>query len=262
MELLISRKIVDSYHEKLRRCLDLDVAIVGAGPSGLICARHLARHQKKVAVFERLLKPGGGIWGGAMLFNEVVVEKQQVGLLEELGVRHSAVADGMVTCDSNELAAALIYSTVHAGATVLNGATVEDVVFQKDRVAGVVVNWSTVLDARLHVDPLVFRARCVLDATGHDAELCAKVARKAGVRLATETGGVLGERPMWAEKGEQGTVDSSRQVYPGLYVSGMAANGVFGAFRMGPIFGGMFRSGEKVANLMLAELNDRPGPRD
>jgi thiamine thiazole synthase len=64
----------------------------------------------------------------------------------------------------------------------------------------------------------------------------------------------MGERPMWAEKGEQATVENTKQVFPGLYVSGMAANGVYGSFRMGPIFGGMFFSGRKAAHLILEEL--------
>jgi NADPH-dependent glutamate synthase beta subunit-like oxidoreductase len=35
------------------------IAVVGAGPSGLSCAYHLARHGYKVTVFESLPKPGG-----------------------------------------------------------------------------------------------------------------------------------------------------------------------------------------------------------
>jgi thiamine thiazole synthase len=34
-EVTISRAILDSYFKKLDRCLELDVAIVGGGPSGL-----------------------------------------------------------------------------------------------------------------------------------------------------------------------------------------------------------------------------------
>ena len=259
MEKLISKRIVDSYHRKLSDCLDLDAAIVGAGPSGLICAHDLARAGKKVAVFERTLKPGGGIWGGAMLFNEIVVQKGAVDVLDELDVRHSALEDGVVTADSVEVAAALIYRAVHAGARVLNGVTVEDVLLKRGRIAGVVINWAPVLDAGMHVDPLMATARCVLDAGGHDAELTARIAKKAGIELETETGGVLGERPMWAEEGERATVENTRRVFPGLFVSGMAANGVFGSFRMGPIFGGMFRSGRRAAALMLEEMDGGSG---
>ncbi|HQB78599.1 MAG TPA: ribose 1,5-bisphosphate isomerase, partial [Tenuifilaceae bacterium] len=50
------------------------------------------------------------------------------------------------------------------------------------------------------------------------------------------------------------TVENTKMVYPGLYVSGMASNGVSGGFRMGPIFGGMLLSGEKVAKLIAEDI--------
>ena len=254
METTISGRIINSYFEKLTDSLELDAAIVGAGPSGLIAAWDLARAGRKVAIFERTLKPGGGIWGGAMLFNEIVVQEDAVHILEEAGIRHSTLKDGLVTADSVEVAAALIYQVVHAGARVFNGVMVEDVMFKDDRVAGVVVNWAPVLEHKWHVDPLMMSARAVLDAGGHDAELSARIARKAGVRLETVTGSVMGERPMWAVEGERATVENTGRIFPGLYVSGMAANGVHGAFRMGPIFGGMLLSGRKVAARILEDL--------
>ncbi len=254
MEKTIAKRILRRFSEKLEESLELDVAIVGAGPSGLICAWDLARAGKKVAIFERTLKPGGGIWGGAMLFNEIVLQEEALHVLDEAGIRYSAMEDGLVTADSVEVASALIYRAVHAGARIFNGVTVEDVIFKEDRVAGVVINWSPVLDEGLHVDPLMVEARCVLDAGGHDAHLTERIAKKAGVKLKTATGGVIGEKPMWATKGEEATVENSGSIFPGLYVSGMAANGVHGSFRMGPIFGGMFLSGKKVARQMLEEL--------
>ncbi len=254
MERKISGAILKGYFEKLEDSLRVDAAIVGAGPSGLVCAWELARAGRKVAVFERTLKPGGGVWGGAMLFNEIVVQEELVPFLEELGIGHSAPEDGLVRADSVETAAALVYQAVHAGARVFNGVAAEDVLFKEDRVAGVVINFGALLRAGMHVDPLMVQAACVLDATGHGAELTSRAAAKAGIRLETPTGGVAGEKPMWAEKGEEATVENTRRVYPGLYVSGMAANGAFGAFRMGPIFGGMFLSGRKAAGLILEEL--------
>lgn len=254
MERLIASRILDGYHDKLKQCLDLDAAVVGAGPSGLMCAHDLARAGKRVAVFEHDLKPGGGIWGGAMLFNEIVVQEEAASILDEMGIRHSEPTDGLVTADSVEAASAMIYKAVHAGAYIFNGVTVEDAVFRNERVGGVVINWSPVHDGGLHVDPMMVLARCVLDAGGHGAEFTARVAGKAGIRLDTQTGGVMSERPMWAEEGERATVENTGCVYPGLYVSGMAANGVRGSFRMGPIFGGMFLSGRKVAGLILEEL--------
>lgn len=256
MEVEISRAIVQGYAAKLDSCLDCDVAVVGAGPSGLLCAYYLALAGKNVAVFERKLAPGGGVWGGAMLFNEVVIQQEAVPVLDELGIRYARLDERFVRADSVELAAGLIYHAVHAGAKVFNGVSVEDVIFKGERIGGVVINYTPILLNNLHVDPLSVAARVVLDGTGHGAELTAKAAQKAGIRLDTPTGGLMGEKPMWAEMGEKMTVENTRRVYPGLYVSGMAANGVFGAARMGPIFGGMLLSGKRAAELILKDLGE------
>lgn len=64
----------------------------------------------------------------------------------------------------------------------------------------------------------------------------------------------MGEKSMWAEVAEETIVKNSKEVCPGLYVCGMAANAVFGGPRMGPIFGGMFLSGEKLAKDLLKRL--------
>ena len=59
---------------------------------------------------------------------------------------------------------------------------------------------------------------------------------------------------MWAEKGETSLVENSREVYPNLFVAGMAANAVFGSPRMGPIFGGMLLSGKVCAERVATQL--------
>ena len=82
-----------------------------------------------------------------------------------------------------------------------------------------------------------------------------KAVNKAGVTIDSPTGGILGEKPMWMEDGERTTVENTKRLYPGLYASGMAANNVQGGFRMGPIFGGMFKSGRKIAQLISADLS-------
>jgi sulfide-dependent adenosine diphosphate thiazole synthase len=254
MEATISQTIIESYMEKLKSCLRVDAAITGAGPSGLVCARTLAENGRRVAIFESKLAPGGGIWGGAMLNNTIVFQSDLAGLLETYRIRFRETADGLLVADAVETASALIHGAVHAGAQMFNAVSVEDVVYKQDRVGGVVINWTPVLMQGLHVDPLTVEAACVVDAGGHDALLTDKVARKAGIKLNTPTGGVIGEKPMWAEVGEAATVDNTREVYPGLFVCGMAANGVFGAARMGPIFGGMLRSGLRAAELIEAAL--------
>jgi thiamine thiazole synthase len=255
MELTVSRGIIDTYFNKLKSILELDVAIVGAGPSGLVAATYLAKAGKKVAVFESKLAPGGGMWGGAMLFNQIVVQNQAKAILDEFAITYQQYDDTCLTCDSVHATSALIYAASKAGAIINNGFIVEDVVFQEEKVAGVVVNWSTVIRQGLHVDPLVIMAKRVLDGTGHPCEVTTTVAKKNNIKLNTPSGQVQGERSLSVEEGEEATVKNTKEVYPGLFVSGMAANGVSGSFRMGPIFGGMLLSGQKVAQLIIESLD-------
>ena len=254
MEEKISRSIINGYFKKLTDCLTLDVAIVGAGPSGLIAAQKLAMAGKKVAIFEKKLAPGGGVWGGGMLFNEIVVQESVLPILEEFGIRYAAAGDDFYTADSVEVASALIYHAMKAGAKLFNCISVEDIMFKAGRVCGIVINWTPVTHMGLHVDPLVISADAVVDGTGHPSEVVTLACRKAGIEINTPTGGVMGEKPMWMECGEISTVENTKRLYPGLYASGMAANNVSGGFRMGPIFGGMFLSGKKVADLIMEDL--------
>jgi len=149
-----------------------------------------------------------------------------------------------------EASAKLIASAIDAGARLFNTISVEDVMIRQDRICGVVINSSAVEVAGLHVDPIAVRSKYVIDGTGHPAEVVNVVQRKVG-KLNTPTGRIEGEKSMWAEVGERMTVENTIEVYPGLYVTGMACNAVMGAPRMGPIFGGMLLSGKKVAELIL-----------
>ena len=74
------------------------------------------------------------------------------------------------------------------------------------------------------------------------------------ILLKTKTGKAMGEQSMWAEVAEKAIMKNSKEVCPGLYVCGMCANAVFGGPRMGPIFGGMLLSGEKVAKALIGRL--------
>lgn len=254
METLVSSGIIESYFNKLQNNLVLDAAIVGGGPSGIVAAYYLAKAGHKVALFDRKLSPGGGMWGGAMMFNDIVVQEEAMPIVQELGLCYKPYREGTYIIDSVHATAGLLYKATQAGATIFNCYSVEDVVYKQGRVGGVVVNWTPVLREGLHVDPLTIISKTVLDGTGHDCEIAKTVARKNGVKLNTPTGGVVGEMSMDAAEGERSTIDNTKEIYPGLFVSGMAANGVSGSFRMGPIFGGMLMSGKKAAELMGAAI--------
>jgi len=63
-DIKISKAIVDDYFRKLASSLELDVAIVGAGPAGLTAGYFIAKQGYRVSLFEKRLSVGGGIWGG------------------------------------------------------------------------------------------------------------------------------------------------------------------------------------------------------
>ncbi len=244
--------------EKLKKHLENDVAIVGGGPSGLVAAYYLAREGFKVALFERKLSIGGGMWAGAMFFNEIVVQEMGREILEEFGISYKEYSPGYYVADAVEAVTTIASKAVKAGAAIFNGMTAEDVVLKRIngnyKVCGLVINWTTVDTNHLMVDPLVITSKFVIDATGHDATVVSTLQRKAGIRLDTETGCVVGEKPLWASVGEEDTVKNSREVFPGIYVSGMAANATCGSHRMGPVFGGMLMSGKKVAKEIAGKL--------
>ena len=254
-ENLISSAIVSKFCGKLLDGLTLDVAIVGGGPSALVAARDLASRGLKVAIFERKLAPGGGTWGGGMLFNEVVVQDAALPILDDFGIRHQPLeAAGYHTLDSVEMASGLIFGALKAGARIFNSVSVEDIVFKEGKVNGLVINWTPVERLGMHVDPLTVISECVLDGTGHPSEIIRLATDKAKIQLNTPGGGILGEKPMWVDNGEASTVENTKEYFPGLFACGMSANNVMGGYRMGPIFGGMLLSGRKVAGLIAEKL--------
>ena len=64
----------------------------------------------------------------------------------------------------------------------------------------------------------------------------------------------LQEYFMDVETSEAGVVEKTGEVYPGLYVAGMSVCDTFNLPRMGPIFGGMLKSGKKVAELINGKM--------
>lgn len=246
-DIAISKAILESFFAKLENFLDVDVAIVGAGPSGLVAAYELARRNRKVAVFEERNVPGGGIWGGGMLFNEIVIEKELEGFLKELDVRFKVSGEYLVV-DSCHFASALIYHATKAGASLFNNVSVEDIALQEGRVCGVVINWGPVKRLGLQVDPITVKATYVVDGTGHPANVVSLLAKRGLVEKKTEF-------PMNADEAEKFVVEKTGEIFPGLFVAGMAVCEVYGGPRMGPIFGGMILSGMRVAKAVQAVIS-------
>ncbi|NVM20846.1 MAG: thiazole biosynthesis protein [Desulfobacterales bacterium] len=262
-ENVITKAIIQRFTEKWLDHLRLDVAIVGGGPSGLVAAYYLAANGRKVALFERKLSIGGGMWGGGMMLNEIVVQGEAKTIFDGLGISSQPFQAGYYTADAVEAVTTLASKACRAGAKVFNLMSVEDVIIRQTegresaRVTGLVVNWTAVEMAQLHVDPLTVNTQYTIDATGHATELMHIIEKKSGSRLLTETGKVIGEKSLWAEVAERSTLENTREAFPGVYVAGMAANATFGSYRMGPIFGGMLLSGKKAAESIIQRLEAR-----
>ena len=254
-EIKISKAIIERYAKDLLDATETDVAIAGAGPAGMTAAYYLAKESVKTVIFERKLSVGGGMWGGGMMFSRIVVQDEGREILNDFGVPSREYEEGYWVADAVEAVSTIASMAIKAGARIFNLISIEDVMIRgEDRISGLVLNWSAVGLANLHVDPLTIRAKVVVDATGHDSEVCRVVCKKIGPKLKTETGEVIGEKPMWAEVGESEIIENTKEVYPGLIVAGMAANAVFGSPRMGAIFGGMLLSGKKAAEIILEEV--------
>ncbi|MFW5770708.1 MAG: sulfide-dependent adenosine diphosphate thiazole synthase [Spirochaetota bacterium] len=252
-EITITRAIIERYFNKLLDYTDVDTAIVGAGPAGLVAAYYLAKNGNKVAIFERKLSIGGGMWGGGMMFNEIVVQDEARSILEQFGITTTMYQEGYYTADAVESVTSICSAACRAGAKIFNCVSVEDVIIREGSVNGLVITWSPVEIAGLHVDPLTIGAKKVIDSTGHDMEVLHVIERKADMKMNTPDGKLQGERSMWAEKAEKLTIENTREICTNVYVAGMSANAAFGGPRMGPIFGGMLLSGKKVAESILGK---------
>ncbi len=243
----ITRAIVETYNERFLAALESDVVIVGAGPAGLAAGYYLAEAGLRTVILEKRLSTGGGTWGGGIGQNIIVVESADV--LEDFGVSYEE-RHGLLVAGAVELAAALTYRAEQAGARILNLVQAEDLVVKDGAVRGVVINATPILMAALHVDPVCLAARKVMDATGHPAELVNMLRGK----LPEFRPEGFGEGFMDVEPAEKGVVERTGEVYPGLYLAGMAVCATYGLPRMGPIFGGMLESGREAARLIREAL--------
>lgn len=250
---MIGKAIIRSALRDLEELSEVDVAIVGAGPSGLTAAYYLAKDGFKVVVFERRFSFGGGIGPGGNMLPRIAFQDEALPILEELGVKYEATDFGVYVVDPSVLIAKLASNAVDAGARILVGAHVDDVIYRLDppRITGVLWIWTPIQMSGMHVDPLYTEAKAVVDATGHDAEIVSVAARKIPELGIT----IVGEKSGYSELSEKLVVEYAGKVAPGLYVTGIATCTVHGLPRMGPIFGGMLLSGRRIAQIIAEDLS-------
>jgi thiazole biosynthesis enzyme len=246
----VTRAIVSEFTKDFVDYIENDVTIIGAGPSGLIAAREFARRGEKTLLVESNNYLGGGFWIGGYLMNKITLRAPAQTILDEIEVPYEEVEEGLYVADGPHACSKLIASACDAGVKVLNMTQFDDVVIKQGRVCGVVVNWTPVSAlprAITCADPVGIESNLVVDATGHDAMVVRSLQKRGLVDI-------KGFGAMWVEESEDAVVEHTRQVYPGLIVTGMAAATTFGLPRMGPTFGGMLLSGKRAAEIALAVL--------
>lgn len=250
----VTRAIVEEFTKQFKEYVESDVLIVGAGPSGLMAGRELAKKRVKVFIIERNNYLGGGFWIGGYLMNKLTVRAPGQEVLKELGIPYSEYTKGLYVADGPHACSKLIASACDAGVKFANMTIFDDLVLREDnRVAGVVINWTpvTTLPREITcVDPVGLEAKVVVDATGHDACVVKKLEERGLIKTP-------GFGAMWVERSEDLVVEHTKEVHPGLVVCGMSVTTTFGLPRMGPTFGAMLLSGKKAAGVVLDVLKKR-----
>jgi thiamine thiazole synthase len=242
-EAQVSRAIVGEFNKWFQDYIVSDVVIVGGGPSGLMAARDLAHSGLKTIIIESNNYLGGGFWIGGYLMNTLTFRAPSQEILSELKIPYKEVQKGLFVSDGPHACSKLIAAACEAGVKILNMTKFDDVVLRNNKVEGIVINWTPVSSlprAITCVDPISLEAKAVIDATGHDAWVCKSLEKRNILKLAT-----FG--PMDIQTSEDAVVERTGQIYPGLFVAGMAVSTAFGIPRMGPTFGAMLYSGRKAA---------------
>jgi thiamine thiazole synthase len=250
----ITRHIAREYYKEFDQLIESDVIIVGAGPSGLICAHDLATMGFRTLIVEQSLALGGGFWHGGYLMNKATICEPANQILEEIGVPCKRIkeCEGMYMVDPPHATGALVAAAYRAGAKVLNLTRVVDLILRREGVLeGVVVNNTTAEMAGhdvIHVDPIALESKVVVDATGHDA-IVVELLHKRQLYQS-----VPGNGAMWVARSEEEVMNRTGEVYPSCFVIGLAVAAVNGTPRMGPAFGSMLLSGRYGAELIKKKL--------
>lgn len=246
----VSRAIIGEFSKQMLDTITNDVIIIGAGPSGLMAGRELAKKGFRVLVVEANNYLGGGFWIGGYLMNKLTVRAPANSVLEEMGVPTKEVSPGLYVSDGPHACSKLIASACDAGVRILNMTKFDDVVLRNGRVEGAVINWTPVSAlprAITCVDPIAIESNVVIDATGHEAWVVKSLEERGLVKIA-------GMGPMHVEESEDSIVEKTGEIFPGVIVAGMAVSTTYGLARMGPTFGGMLLSGKKAADLVADSL--------
>jgi thiamine thiazole synthase len=257
----VTRAILEEFLREFKEYAQSEVIIIGGGPAGLMAGRELAKNKLKTLIVERNNYLGGGFWVGGYMMNKVTIRGPGQEILAELAIPYKEYQKGLYVADGPYACSKLISTTCEAGVKIINLTVLDDLILKNNRVAGVVVNWTAVNHLPKEIsclDPIGLEAKFVIDATGHDASAVRKLAERGLVKI-SQCG------PMALDSSEDLVLEYTKEVYPGLIVSGMSVATTFGLPRMGPTFGAMLLSGKRAAEIALEKLAkfkvEKPGQK-
>ena len=234
-ESIVSREMTRRYMTDMITYADTDVVIVGAGSAGLSCAYELSKNPSiRIAIIEQSVSPGGGAWLGGQLFSAMVVRKPAHHFLDELEIEYDE-QENYVVIKHAALFTSTIMSKLLARPNVklFNAVAAEDLIVKEERVSGVVTNWALVSmnhDTQSCMDPNVMEAKVVVSSCGHDGPFGA-----TGVKRLKSIGmidNVPGMKALDMNTAEDAIVRLTREIVPGMIVTGMEVAEIDGAPRM------------------------------
>lgn len=256
----VSRAMTKRYFADLDKYAESDIVIIGAGSAGLSAAYVLAKNRPelKIAIIEASVSPGGGCWLGGQLFSAMVLRKPAHLFLEELGIQYEDEGHFVVVKHAALFMSTLLSKVLQfPNVKLFNATAVEDLITRRDpetgelRITGVVTNWTLVSlnhDTQSCMDPNTINANVILSASGHDGPFGAGSAKRLEKLGIIKLGHMRG---LDMNSAEDAIVKGTREVAPGLVITGMELAEVDGSNRMGPTFGAMALSGVKAAESVL-----------
>ncbi|KAJ1587197.1 hypothetical protein NDA15_003067 [Ustilago hordei] len=221
-----SRAMTSRYMADMLSCAVSDIVIIGAGSAGLTCAYTLAKSRPDLSI--TILGSQCCSWRRSLVGRSID---------EWNALFTSTLMSKLLAMDNVKL---------------FNATCCEDLIIKKDsqgvqRVNGVVTNWTLVTMAhglQSCMDPQTITAPVVIGACGHDGPFGAFSVKRLSSAGLIKLGDM---RPMDMNHSEGLIVNNTREVFPGLIVSGMELSEHDGHPRMGASFGGMIGSGQKAA---------------
>lgn len=176
--------------------------------------------------------------------------------LDELGIDYDE-QDNYVVIKHAALFTSTIMSKLltRPNVKLFNAVATEDLIVKGGRVGGVVTNWALVSmnhDTQSCMDPNVMEAKVVVSSCGHDGPFGATgVKRLKSIGMIEE---VPGMKALDMNSAEDAIVRLTREVVPGMIVTGMEVAEIDGAPRMVHMLTTLFLSSLRLRKLLLFNL--------